>query len=439
MTFKAHSFATLLLQALVELTIFFPLILFLNFRFISISIVAWIAVLAGFYALGYLACIGLRLDKWYSLVATGLCCSCVIGYGGFGFSYTGIVTGVLGFYLLIRGTFITKRGWKNVFPIHFYWIGLIMYFVVSVLFRLNPETRVFLPALFWLGFISVALTLIMTSQERIIQESLPEKNGRHLVNPIQLRNNRLLSIAILTIIFMVAAIKQLVEGFLWLNKWFWNSLIYIVQMLSKLTSSQQKEAPPDNTATPPLLPSNDSPSVFWVWLEKILYILISAVAIAIVLFLLYKIYKWVLRYGVVVYKWLIRKLKHNRMEEASGFEDESTRLVTFGGLIKGYGSRVTDWLDWLRKREVKWSDLTTNAERVRYLYRQFVTKNLSKGTKINLHLTAEETVSAIQRIKHESSHHNEMLLSRLYNQARYSNHSIADEEVVELGKKLQGD
>jgi hypothetical protein len=439
MTFRINAFVTLLLQAVVELTIFFPLILFLHFSLISISIVAWIAVLGGFYALGYLACTGLRLEKWYSFVMTGLCSSCVIGYGGFGFSYTGVITGVLGFYLFIRGTFITKRGWKNVFPIHYYWIGLILYFVESVIFRINPDTRVFLPVLFWLGFLSVAVTLIMTGQDRIIQESLPDKNGRHQVNPNQLRNNRLFSIAILMIIFMVAAIKQISEALLWLNRIFWSSVRYIIHILNKLTSSPPQEAAPNKAAPPPLLSSNDSPSVFWVWLEKCLYILIIVVTIALMLFLLYKFYKWVRRNSAALYKWIMGKLSKNRIEAVSGFEDESTRLVTFGGLIKGYSSKVSDWLELLRKREVKWSDLTTNAERIRYLYRQFVVKNLSKGTKINLDLTAQETISAMQQKKGQSSHLNEKLLSRLYNQARYSNHSIHDEEVEEFGNKINGD
>jgi hypothetical protein len=172
------------------------------------------------------------LDKWYTLLGAGLFCSFVVVYGGFGLSFSGIVTGLLGFYLFLRGTFMAKRDWKTVFPIHLYWMGLLLYFIVSVFIRLFLDMRGYLPALFWLGIGSVALTLLMASQERIIQESMPEKDGRHLVNNTQLWHIRFLSIAMLLFIALAAEFKQLIVGLTWLNSWFWRIVLLSAEKLS---------------------------------------------------------------------------------------------------------------------------------------------------------------------------------------------------------------
>jgi hypothetical protein len=122
----------------------------------------------------------------------------------------------------------------------------------------------------------------------------------------------------------------------------------------------------------------------------------------------------------------------------AGFEDQSTRLTTWGELIKSYSTKASEWLDQLRKREVKWADLKTNAERARYLYRLFVMKGFSKGYPIDTHLTARELILSIQQCMPELSHPSEKLTS-LYNQARYSDHPIRDEDIEMLSKALKID
>jgi hypothetical protein len=437
---QATSFLTMWLKAAVEILLFFPLIFLFHSWLISTDIIVWLASLIGFYSLGYLASAWLHLNKWYSLLGVGLSCSCIIVYGGFGLTLSGIITGLLGFYLFFRGTFITTRAWSIVFPTAFYWLGLGSYFLVSLYFRLNPETRVHLPLLFWLGLISVAITLLVTSQERIIQESLPEKNGRHLVNRKQLWHSRILSIAVLCVITAAATLKQLAEGLAWLNHIFWQGVIYIARKISELFNSPPQEQLPEQTPAPVQLPPAEAtePSAFWVWLEKILYILIIAVVCLAALYLLYIIGKRLIRLGKLLYKWLKRRLDQGEIDQKSGYEDESTSLTSWGDLIKSYSSKASDWLDRLRKREVKWSDLATNAEKARYLYRLFVMKSLSKSNKLDTHLTAQEMILSIQKRTPELSHPSEQLAT-LYNQARYSDHPIQDEDITKLKKSLKSD
>jgi hypothetical protein len=436
----AASFLKMWLKAAVELILAFPLVFLLHYWVISINMPTWIALLIGFYSLGYLASAWLHLNKWYSLLFIGLCCSGIVTYGAFGLSLSGIVTGIFGFYLFFRGTFIAKRAWLTVFQIQYYWLGLAIYFVVAVFFKLKPDMNEYLPLLFWFGLISVAVTLLVSSQERIIQESLPERDGRHLVNNKQLWHSRFLSIAILLIITLAAGLRQIADGLSWLNHMFWKFVLYVAQKLSELfTSKPVEETPPTVEPQPPMvLPPAKEPSTVIVWLEKIVYVVFIVVICAVLLFLLYLLGKWLIRFSKRLYNWLTGRLDQNEGNQAAGFEDESTRLTTMGDLIKSYSTKVIDWLEQLRKREVKWSDLTTNAERVRYLYRLFVTKSLSKGNKVDLHLTAQEMISTIQHRLPELSHDSEKLAS-LYNQARYSDHPVGDEDIKRLSKDLKPD
>src|SRR5665647_833871 len=153
------SFLTMWLKAALELLLFFPLFLLLHRWLISMDIIVWFVLLIGFYSLGYIASTWLHLNKWYSLLIVGLGFSSILVYAGLGLTLSGIATGVLGFYLFFRGTFIANRAWNTVFPTMFYWMGLLSYFLVSVLLHLNPETRGQFPILFWLGLLSVAITL----------------------------------------------------------------------------------------------------------------------------------------------------------------------------------------------------------------------------------------------------------------------------------------
>jgi hypothetical protein len=436
---QAASFLTMWLKAALEILLFFPLIFLFHRFLITTDIIIWLASLIGFYSLGYLASAGLHLSKWYSLLAVGLSCSCILVYGGFGITLSGIITGLIGFYLFFRGTFIASRPWYSVLPTQFYWFGLASYFLVSLYFRLIPETRGYLPLLFWLGLLSVAITLLVTSQERIIQESLPEKNGRHLVNKKQIWHSRILSIAVLCVITVAAMIKQLVEALAWINHIFWQGVFYIVRIINQLFSSPPLEPRPEQTPPAQLPPAEaTNPSAFWLWFEKIVNVLLIVCLCLAALYLIFYIGKKLIRLGKHLYNWLKRRLDQGEVDQRAGFEDESTSLTSWGDLFKSYSSKASDWLERLRKREVKWSELTTNAEKARYLYRLFVMKSLSKSTKVDSHLTAQELILSIQRRMPELSDSSEQLAS-LYNQARYSDHPIQDEDITKLKKSLKSD
>jgi hypothetical protein len=431
---QTASFLKMWLKAAVELILAFPLVFVLYHWVISLNMLAWIAGLIGFYSLGYLACAWLHLNRWYSLLLVGLCCSGVMVYGVFGLTISGVVTGLFGLYLFFRGTFIAKQNWLDVFQIQIYWLGLAIYFVVAVIFRFLPAMRMYLPLLFWLGLISIAITLLITSQERIIQESLLEREGRHLVSNKQLWHSRILSIGILLIITFAAGLRQIADGLFWLMKF----IFFIAEKIMKLTALKTVEAPSEEPHAPMKLINPKDPNAFIVWLEKILYVLFIVIASAAALYLIYILAKQLVRLIRRLYNWLNGRINENEGKQTIRFEDETSRLATAGGLIKNYSMKVADWLEQLRKREVKWTDLTTNADRIRYLYRIFVMKSLSKGNKVILHLTAQEMISTIKEKLPELSHDHEKLAS-LYNQARYSDHPIRDEELIKLSKTLKPD
>jgi hypothetical protein len=427
---RVLPFVVIWLQAAVELILFFPVFMLIDDALLSVNLWFWMLGLTLFYMAGYGISRFLKLDKWYSLTVAALCISGAIAVGLFGLSKAGYVTGAIGFYLFFRGVFMANRSWKMMFHSYYYWSGLFLYFAVSVIFRFRQEAQAYESELFWLGLLSVAVTLLITSQEQIIQESLPEKTGNHLVNPAMLWQNRLLTIALLVVITCVAAFNQLSQSFVWVNRWFWQTLFYLIAKLFP----KSKEAPPDITpaANPALLPPPaGKPSAFLLWLEKIAYYLVLALIAAALLICIYFIGKWIIRYTRIIYRWLLLRVNNTKKHEWMGYEDESVRLFNWQNIKESYGGKVRDWLDQMLKRELKWSELKTNAERVRFIYRQLLMRSAARGFEAKPYYTVQEVIQAMKQWKPDSAPKGEKL-AQLYNKARYSNHSIETQEVEEL-------
>ncbi|MDB5054349.1 MAG: hypothetical protein JWM44_2399 [Bacilli bacterium] len=432
---KLYPLGKMWLQAAAEVIVFFPVALILYLLFISNPLWPWLGVLMLFYTAGYAAFAYVRLVKGYSLTIASLMCSGIIAIGLFSFTWSGYVTWFLGFYLFFRGVNMAKKTWDQIFPPYLLWIGLLLYFVESVIFHFNPSTRYEQNILFWLGLLNAIMALFILSQTQIISVSMPTKNGRHMINSTILWQNRLLIVGLLAVIFVVASIKQLAEALLWLNKFFWKNLDYLVQKLNRMTDKPIPDAAV-NTPNPIQALPQASPSAFWIWLEKAVFYLFAALIFVALVILLYFLGKRLFRTVKIIYKWLMLRLNNQPLAAEKGYEDESTKLFSWKNLKDTYRDLLTDGLNQLRAKEAKWDDLTNNAERIRFLYRQLLIRSVSKGFEFNRHLTVQETMIAIQQWKPDSLSKNEHL-SHLYNQARYSDHPITDQEVIALREEYK--
>ncbi|MDB5083439.1 MAG: hypothetical protein JWN30_325 [Bacilli bacterium] len=84
------------------------------------------------------------------------------------------------------------------------------------------------------------------------------------------------------------------------------------------------------------------------------------------------------------------------------------------------------------RSEPRFSDLTTNRQRIRYLYRQLVLRSMLAGYSYKQFLTPRETGEDLSRWGQQAQRNKQLI--DLYNQARYSEKPISDEQMESVHK-----
>ena len=117
------------------------------------------------------------------------------------------------------------------------------------------------------------------------------------------------------------------------------------------------------------------------------------------------------------------------------YEDTRESLVDIRDLPKEYLRRMGDWLSDRLKREPSWSDLKTNAEKARALYRRTLLKARAGGYKENAAYTPSQTLKAV--IPHvKVSPQSLDTLRDCYEQARYGEREPDGEAVEALNREI---
>jgi|GEM_PF-3157935 len=131
--------------------------------------------------------------------------------------------------------------------------------------------------------------------------------------------------------------------------------------------------------------------------------------------------------------WMQRLFRRDK-----GYTDERESLIKVGGLGKKLISPLSDWLQRLFSRQPGWKDMTTNRDRIRYLYRYFILGCIKDGYHYKDILTPKETMKDLLSwdTQGEKTEHVEEIVS-VYERARYGEQDIEDGEVEEA-KGLTG-
>jgi hypothetical protein len=217
----------------------------------------------------------------------------------------------------------------------------------------------------------------------------------------------------------------------------------ILSFLRSLFSRSGEEAPPPEpepqpTAGPPEFPVAEpsEPSAFMKLLELIFQIgatiLLAAVAVVVLYFALKKAYR--------LFRTLLSKLAAKQgagTDGDEGFTDEVESLTT---------KEKRRWSRGAKRGNPKsgfkiWSELETNAERVRYLYRYWLHEQNRQGYEAKSHLSPRETAEDIRARSGSRSANDAASLISLYELARYGERDPSDEAVekqrllLETGRK----
>ncbi|MFF2479507.1 DUF4129 domain-containing protein [Paenibacillus sp. NPDC058071] len=402
--------------------------------------VIWLLTLPLCGALGAAAVLALpraerRITRWLFAclggAAHGVLLFAVSTMGGHAVSYDYIALSiVISTVSTLRGIISVGSAWRVAFPTSFVLYGLITHLLVQ---PLKGRLELFAPYEWILTYAGVAALILFffLANERLVAGET-EADGRKNVSAagsFKKHNRALVAIlvAALTVMSLFRQIQQAVERFV---RSIWEAI------LAFINRPVERELPPEeNVPVEPAepLPQEEAPEpAAWLQLlEKALELIIWFIIIAGVLVLLFFIGKWLYK-GIRTIADRLLERSAERPGEDEGYVDEVENLTT---LRKGKTNPSNR-----RKRSpsaLKWEQLTGSAERIRYLYRRYLLREIEQGYSFQPHLTPAETATDIasRRSGQRMSEAENQLLQR-YTEVRYGDIQPEAEQAEQLKKRL---
>jgi len=421
------GFLKVLFQGLVECLLYFP-VLFIPAFYLLPETYRWIwpAVVLGGYLLGYLGSVWFKFDRqikaylWAFLIAVGVS----IVFAGVDRALVYLIP-VL-FIASYRGSRMEQVDWNKMFPGIYFLVGLILYGVSSFVLRYLDSFNEGIVAMTWMGAAALITTLLIVNRQSVLEETLPG-NDQPILERRVLRYNRWFVIILLLLIGIVAFLPQLQQWVFDLARGITSWIIGIMG-----TGTEQVPDSPSEPEPPPEIPLFDEetkqPNP---WLKVTEQILLYAVFIGIGIGIIYGLY----RLGKVLpqlYRrftaWMNRLMNRQHAHSSLGYEDEVEKIEHDPA-----SKRLRRLLSGMRIGGKFRSGEGTQQlnEIIRHMYRMILSRSIREGYHWKASLTPRETKSELMEWDGVSDRIPPSLIE-LYEEARYGNRAITQEEVDRL-------
>jgi hypothetical protein len=426
---KLLDFAKTAGFSLIELLVFFPILVLIHTFLLSTELWSIVVQAVVLYVLGFAGGITGKLQRgiYQVLYALGISSGVSILFQGwnwhfwFGF--------LLGSFLVLRGIRFTRTSWYQLFPDSAYMVGLLIYFLAVPFMNFSELLLPYRTLINVFGFLSLSLFFYMMNRQQLIGATLsdPAKAASSLSKSVR-GMNRLWVSAILVLIALIAFWGQLKDSLWWLIR----SVIALLLRLSP--DGKPQESSPASTAAPsgfPPLEEQGNPSLLALLFNKVVILLAYALIAVVVIGLFYLIITRFLPMITRAVRRLLGKIGSGVIvTEADGYVDEEESLLVWKdqpslwrkGLLKRF-SRTRDG-------ELKWTQLLSNKDRIRFIYRNLIGKAIRDGYKYNRAATPLETEREVMRQQgYTESAQPNSVMAQVYNQARYGDKDPSDDEI----------
>ena len=405
-------------QAAVEFIAFFPVILMVAvFIFPASEVLGWVAFLEVYHVIGILSRAILSRKHKIIPLLLGIAVALCLAYSVYGWSLPLWVSFSLGIVLLLRGMALVGRRWENVFPPAAMWAGILIYFVAYFFYKRIAELMPYAGLIEWMGFIYIAISLIVFNIQQLKRASL-SRNGEIVLASALLRHNRLLIILTIVLISVLSNLNRLREAVLWLANAIFMLVVKIILFLSNLVAMDEPEgAPPDGGGMMDMLPGAEprAPNIFDYIFEVLAYVLGVASIIALVVAFVVVMYRAIRRLIKLLAKWM---REGEWIEADAGYVDVREKVADLKTLGKEYAGRWKQWLSSLLEREPRWEDLSDVTQKVRYLYRRFLISCMGLGYKPQSYMTPNEIKEDLKAWNESKGRQADELIP-LYNLVKY--------------------
>ena len=403
--------------------------------FPSMAPYAFAGILMGAYVLGLvLRSLLIRKNRLPTLAVSLAAC---IGLGlllgtGIG-SVIGIV--LLSFAAVCRGILVAEQPLRNVFPRAYCFTALIIYFFAWLLYGRMIALKEYQSYILYAGLIAIPSILYLINSDVLMQASRAELKESSSM-PVVKRNNRIIMAITLIAGILIAGYNTLKDAFVNALKTAFLFLIGILDRLMNLLYSpmQGGETPGEGQTPqlPPAEPAKSSP--FWDMVVMIIgYLIAAALLIGFLILLVRMLIKLFRRLAELLKRWMS---EGGRPDEAYGYSDEKENLIDWQSIRHSYAEGIKDWIERTFRNEPKWSQLTDNRQKIRYLYRHLILRSIAAGYAFRASRTPDETIRDLA--EHDKLGKDlQPVLKRLYGIARYGNGTIQDSEVETLKRDLK--
>ncbi|MFA9557055.1 hypothetical protein ACERII_07115 [Evansella sp. AB-rgal1] len=424
------------IYGLLEYLCLFPLIFMIGIFSMESQLFVLITVLPVMFLIGICLRVFIKNSKKWVYVLFNLFSSAIVAY----LLIDGIIATSIFFlfaiFMVIRGINYVENSWETVFPVSYLWISLLSYFIIFFFFRNSEILQPYSDYITWTGLLTVVFTLFVSNSRQLKSATLTEKkNG--LINKTMTWHNRIFIGLTVIFIIIIANYRYVQEIIDQLKEAIRNILIWFVQLFENEPPENITSIEPAEIVPPDFMEEPGDPSIIAVILERIFSVILIILLVAGSIILLYIFFKKIRGWLRALRIWLGKMLNlfnSEKEEDLLAYVDEKESAFDWKQFRHGYEERLKDWFTETFKREPKWKDLKSNAERARFLYRHYILKQMKKGYKFRESNTPMETMKELDKKDERNT-----MLATTYAKARYSKEQIEKEKVDELKTYLDNE
>jgi hypothetical protein len=306
-------------------------------------------------------------------------------------------------------------------PTELYWLGVILAIAGYIAGQAVPALQGVRNWISMNGIVTIAIAVLGMHRAQL-EAALITRDGSPPPPRRVLTSGRLYVAAVLTCAVVMASIGNLIAALAAMTGWFLTVLHRSLFGSVAPRSGASPTRPPPSALRgpkhlPPPLPASDL-----VRLREIGGIALAALAALTICYLLYRAARQAPRF----IRWLLRLFGHRSGGEP-GYTESRERIAhtsrSRGASRAHHRTR--------QQREPAWTSLTTNSERVRWLYRAAGRKAVAAGHTPNSALTPREACAHWSQLENPPVAAYDDLLDA-YESVRYGEREIADETVTRL-------
>lgn len=344
---------------------------------------------------------------------------------------------ILGAFFVYRGIRSVRMGRLAGYPPVVFGLLTAVYFIGVPIMTHTELLHGYAAVLNGCGLGALFIFFVLSNRSQLLGATLAgtEEAAASSLSRTVRQSSRVWLIVFLVVLTGIAYFQQVGRFLLHVLR---SALVWLIRLMN----GKPSEAPTEPAATPPppQLPPSD-PSKKPAWLEALLhYAMIAFIALVVLALAAGLIYLLVAKVWPAVrrlLRYLLRGSQGREDSEASaGYTDEREDLLNWKELPSLWWQRMAGMFGRSSEaQEPGWSQLRSNRERVRFLYRKLIERAARDGYAYKQAYTPSETEQELsQNYRLGSAALHDVTVA--YNRSRYGDEELSTEEVERLVQQL---